>query len=154
MPSNDKPGKGPRGFAKSFALIAMTVLCIKVAAPVLSIRFATVTLVDANNIPATCSTGLTARRRSGVPYDTGTGYCRAGYTSLGLFKLVESGSLNPLAMRREDMVAAMKPSCRYRIWFYGRGPMPIPKVRGTNRVSKTIFRMTLLDDCAAPSPSP
>ena len=154
MATDDKPRKGPRGFAKNFALIAMTVLCIKVAAPVLSTNTAQVTLVDAQNIPATCSSGLTGGTRSGVPDDTFVAYCGVVYTSLGLFKLVESGSLNPLAMRREDMVAAMKPSCRYRIWFNGRGPMPSPEVRSTNRVSKTIFRMTPLDGCATSPPSP
>jgi len=154
MATDDKPRKGARAYAKTYALMALAVLFAKIAAPVLTARTATVTLVDANNIPATCSTGLTGRTRSSVPDITATGYCSAVYTSLGLFKLVESGSLNPLAMRREDMVAAMKPSCRYRIWFSGIGQMPTPEMRDANRVSKTIFRMTPLDACAAPSPSP
>lgn len=154
MVADDNPTKTPRAFAKGIALVVAAVLFVKIADPLLSARSAEVTLEDTHNIPATCSTDLTGRTRSGVPDDVAPNSCGAVYTSLGLFKLVESGSLNPLAMRREDMVAVMKSSCRYRIWFSGTGPMPTPEARGANKLYKTIFRMTPLDDCAAPSPSP
>lgn len=148
MAADDKPRKRLGQYAKGIALVAATLFLVKIAAPLLSAQSAEVIVEDLNNIPASCSTGvINGEIRSSIPDPVVPGHCGAVFTSLGLFQLVESGSLNPLAMRREDMVATMKPSCRYRIWFSGTGPMPFPGAKATNELHKTIFRLTPLDVC-------